>query len=399
MHVLSIIHHVGFGGPHNHNLRVIPLLEHLGIHTTVLLPDEPGNAAPRLRGAGIEVEQIPLSRLRLMVNPLVHLKYVGNLLREVDTIRHMIRARRIDLVQINGFINPQGAIAAKLERLPVVWQLLDDAAPFLVRLAMMPLVVWLADVLMTTGMEVARAHPRATSFGDQLITFFPPVDLSLFRPHPQTREAARDELGFAPYDFIVGTIGNINFQKNHLAFVRAAAELKRLRPHVRFLILGATTADHQRHMKAALLSEAAKLGLVLDKDLIILDPRDEVAKLAQTLDIFWLTSRWEGIPTAIEEAMALAIPVVAFNAGSICEAVEDGVTGFVVPAGGQAALIGASVRLIDDLQLRVTMGDIGRRRALERFGASCCAEVQARAFLMAVQQHSNGSRERISRVL
>ncbi len=51
MHVLSIIHYPIFGGPHNRNLRLAPVLAEQGVRTTVLLPDEPGNAAERLREA------------------------------------------------------------------------------------------------------------------------------------------------------------------------------------------------------------------------------------------------------------------------------------------------------------------------------------------------------------
>src|SRR6266851_21923 len=182
MRVLSILHYNGFGGPHNRNMRVIPLLETRGIHTTVLLPNEPGNAAQRLSERGIEIVQIPLGRVRRTLNPLIQAKCFGSYLREVPAIRRIIRERRIDLVQVNGFGNPQGAIAAKLERLPIVWQLLDVGFPVLFRRTMMPLVSRWADVLMSTGMVVARAHPGALKFGDRLVLFYPPVDIGLFKP-------------------------------------------------------------------------------------------------------------------------------------------------------------------------------------------------------------------------
>src|SRR5271155_491156 len=129
MQVLSVLHYNGFGGPHNRNMRVIPLLAARGIHTTVLLPIEPGDAAQRLAAAGIEIVQIPLGRPRLTLNPATHMKYFMGLSREVAAIRGVIRERAIDLVQINGFGNLQGAIAGKLEGKPVVSQILDVGYP------------------------------------------------------------------------------------------------------------------------------------------------------------------------------------------------------------------------------------------------------------------------------
>jgi|SRR6266851_5437230 len=118
MRVLSILHYNGFGGPHNRNMRVIPLLETRGIHTTVLLPNEPGNAAQRLSERGIEIVQIPLGRVRRTLNPLIQAKCFGSYLREVPAIRRIIRERRIDLVQVNGFGNPPlGEITERESRL------------------------------------------------------------------------------------------------------------------------------------------------------------------------------------------------------------------------------------------------------------------------------------------
>jgi glycosyltransferase involved in cell wall biosynthesis len=395
MRVLSVLHYNGFGGPHNRNMRVIPLLKKKGIHTTVLLPNEPGDAAQRLQAAGIETVKMPLGRPRLTCNPVTHVKFFMALPRETTAIRRVIREHGIDLVQINGFGNPQGTIAGKLEGKAVVCQILDIGYPMAYRIVMMSVLKRLADVLMSTGMAVARAHPGAISFGDRLVTFFPPVDTDLFTSDERTRTAARMELGLALDDLVIGTVASLNFQKNHPAFVRAAAELRRTFPKTRFVILGATRANRQM-LQAALARQGEKLGLRIGKDLIIRDPQNKVAQLAQAFDVFWLTSRWEGIPTSIEEAMALRVPVVAVDVGSVREAVEDGVSGLVVPPRDQAALIHATIRLVRDPQLRTAIGESARKFAVDRFDVKNCAEVHTRAFRKAMDhslahQRENGS--------
>src|SRR5438067_18684 len=100
--VLSIIHQPAFGGPHNRNTRLIPLLERYGFHTTVLLPDEPGDAAERMTASGIDVITMPLHRFRNTKDVRTHVGHALGFWPEIQEIRELIRERGFDLVQING---------------------------------------------------------------------------------------------------------------------------------------------------------------------------------------------------------------------------------------------------------------------------------------------------------
>lgn len=383
MRVLSVLHYASWGGPLNRNSRVAPILKERGIHTTVLLPDEPGDGAGRLRQRGLDVAQIPLQRLRNTYWPAVHVRYFAGLASEVRAIRTILREHKIDLVQINGLGNPQGAFAARAEGIPVVWQLLDVGYPAVVRRLAMALVVRIADVLMSTGIKVAQAHPGAMTFGERLVTFFPPVDVGVFKSDPEARKAARLELGIGADDLVVGTVGNINFQKDHPTFVRTAAQLKRKFPKARFVILGATLPNGLQ-VAEELYRCAREQGFTLGRDLIVKNPESHVPLLEQAFDIFWLTSRWEGIPTAVEEAMALGLPVVSMNVGAIDEAIDNGINGFIVPPGDTEAVLRATIPLIQKPQLRICVGEIARQRAERHFDVNVCADVHARAFEMAI---------------
>lgn len=385
MNLLHVVHYPVFGGPHNRALHLQRPLAARGWQTVVLLPDEPGTAADRLRSAGVEVVTIPLHRLREKKDPRVHLRFARDLPVEVARIRRLIHERSIDLVLVNGLVNPHAAIAARFEHVPVVWQLLDTRTPAALRQGMMPFVTRLADVVMTTGMEVACVHPGATALGDRLVSFFPPVDTALFRPDAERRALARAELGLQPGDVVIGNVSNVNPQKGHRTFIRAAAALRGERPGVRFVILGATYQNHAVYAEE-LWREASSLGLRLGHDLIVRDPGPRVAELAPAFDLFWLTSdpRSEGIPTVIEEAMAMAMAPVAVDVGAVREAVEDGVTGFVVPPLDPAAIAAATLRLLDDPALRVRMGKEARRQAVERFDTEVCADTHVRAFEVAI---------------
>jgi glycosyltransferase involved in cell wall biosynthesis len=115
-----------------------------------------------------------------------------------------------------------------------------------------------------------------------------------------------------------------------------------------------------------------------------------VSQLAPALDVFWLTSepRSEGIPTTVEEAMALGIPVVAADVGGVREIVDDGMTGFLVPSRDPEALVAATEPLLDDPARRRQMGEAARLRAEADFNLDRCADSHVIAFERAVEHRA-----------
>jgi glycosyltransferase involved in cell wall biosynthesis len=99
----------------------------------------------------------------------------------------------------------------------------------------------------------------------------------------------------------------------------------------------------------------------------LLGERDDVPELLAAADLFVLSSRSEGLPLSVIEAMAAGLPVVASAVGGIPELVVDGETGVLVPPGDARALASALRRLLADPQLRRQMGDAGRLRAQQLF--------------------------------
>ncbi len=379
---LMVIHYPFFGGPHNQALRLSGPLHDMGIDTTVVMPTGPGNAAERLGAAGIAVEQVNLHRLRARFDPRVHLAFLLGFLQDVRVLRRVIRERSIDVVEVNGLVNPQAAIAARLERVPVIWQLLDTRAPRSLRWALMPIVRLLADVVMTTGVEVARAHPGALALGNRLIPFVPPVDTDSFRPDQDARHVARRQLRVPEGSVAVGCVANITPQKGLEYFLEAAKQVSERRSEVRFILFGRKMETQAAYCERI---EATAALLTAQGRLAMLDPGDRVGSLLPALDIFLATSvrRSEGISTTVVEAMATGLPVVTTDVGALSEVVEDGVTGFVVPPLDVDRIVDAVLRLIDDEELRAEMGLIARSRALRQFGVLNCARTHARACAIA----------------
>lgn len=104
----------------------------------------------------------------------------------------------------------------------------------------------------------------------------------------------------------------------------------------------------------------------------------DVPRRLQEAGVFVLSSRTEGLPVCIIEAMRAGLPVIASAVGGIPELVDDGVSGLLVPPRDARALAEALSRLIENPGLAQSMGRAGRQRFLDHF--------QQEAMLLAVEQ-------------
>lgn len=164
-----------------------------------------------------------------------------------------------------------------------------------------------------------------------------------------------------PHAPVLGSVGRLDEQKGYELLVEALPDL----PGATAVVIG------EGPLRAALEARAAELG-VSDR-LRLPGWSDEARGSLPTFDVFVLPSRYEGLPLSIVEAMLAGLPVVATAVGSVAEAVEDGVTGFVVPPGDRAALVAALRKLLDDPELRLALGEAGRARARREFTARAMA--------------------------
>jgi glycosyltransferase involved in cell wall biosynthesis len=96
----------------------------------------------------------------------------------------------------------------------------------------------------------------------------------------------------------------------------------------------------------------------------------DVESFYNSLDLYVQASSAEGLSTAVLEAMARGIAVVATDVGGTCEAVVHEETGLLVPSGDAEGLAAAFHRLLGHSELRARMGEAGRARACAGFDVS-----------------------------
>lgn len=167
------------------------------------------------------------------------------------------------------------------------------------------------------------------------------------------------ELWLPPGSPTIGNVAALVPHKGQRYLVDAAPAVVRAVPDAHVLIFG------EGELRPALTRQIRHLGLEHRVQLVGFRP--DVLSLLKGLDVFVMCSLTEGLGTSILDAMAASRPVVGTTAGGIPEAVEDGVTGILVPPHNAAALATALLRLLGDEALRRRMGEAGLERVREQF--------------------------------
>ena len=173
------------------------------------------------------------------------------------------------------------------------------------------------------------------------------------------RAAFRAEFGIPEAALVIGTAGQLIPRKGHRYLLQAAAELRVSHPDFRLIIFGEGQLDNELRVQAAELG----LGEVAQ----FAGFRDDLDDFLGCIDIFAHPALAEGLGVATLKAAAAGVPVVAFDAGGVPEAVIDGETGLLVPAEDAAALRDAIAILLESSELRDRLGRAGRERMQNEF--------------------------------
>ena len=169
--------------------------------------------------------------------------------------------------------------------------------------------------------------------------------------------ALRSELGLGPNDPLAGMIGCLKPQKAPEDFVALAERVASVLPRARFVLAG------DGELRGAVETAIRHRGL--DGRVTLLGWRRDVAELLGDLDVLVLTSRWEGLPRVFPEAMASAVPVVAFRVDGAPEAIHDGIGGWLHDPGDLEGMARHVTELLADPARSRTMGAAGRERVSE----------------------------------
>jgi glycosyltransferase involved in cell wall biosynthesis len=220
-----------------------------------------------------------------------------------------------------------------------------------------------AGVIVAPEEEALRVR---STYGDIDIARIPnPVDLRVWRPYD--RVSARNDLGIPDEALVVGWHGRVEARKKGLdVLIDAWARMRGLTDNRGILLM--LGSGHDAHEVRRSLNER-DLRNVVWVDRYFHDPL-ELARLLSAADVYAFPSRHEGFPVAPVEAMACGLPLVATDASGIKDLLsgDERFGGVIVPREDPEALSTQLLRLLEDTELRVRLGDRALRRAQD-FGS------------------------------
>jgi glycosyltransferase involved in cell wall biosynthesis len=337
-----------YGGPQQVVYLVSALLER-GHDCTLVCPPESGvDTAAQLAG-------IPVRNLHCAGD--LDLSFAWRLVR-------LLKSSRPDLVHCHSRRGADmlGGLAAHFAAMPaVVSRRVDNTElramaalryrPFAKVVAISEAI---AAVLRGLGVDEARIEVIRSA-----------VDTGRYAT-PADCEAFRREFGIVPGTTLLAAAGQLIPRKGHRYLLQAIADLV---PHygpLRLIVFG------EGYLSNRLRAQAAALGL---GDVVqFAGFRADLDDVLPCFDVFVHPALAEGLGVAALKASAAGLPVVAFDAGGLREAVADGETGLLVPAGDVDALRDAIASLLRSPDLRERLGAAGSKRMQNEFSIATMAD-------------------------
>ena len=190
------------------------------------------------------------------------------------------------------------------------------------------------------------------------------------KPDPHYRDRLQD-LFPERRTAIVGAAGRLSPEKGFDILVQAAPAVVRQFPDIGFVLFG------EGGTRASLAAQVRASRL--ERHFVLAGFRPDLDQFIPCLDLLVLPSYTEGLPNVVLEALAAAVPVVATAVGGTPEVLEDGVSGYLVPAGEPVALANRIQDLLS-LPQRREFGRCGRQTVLQRFSFTAQAQAYQELF-------------------
>ena len=167
---------------------------------------------------------------------------------------------------------------------------------------------------------------------------------------------------FGTDDLIAGLVGRLERQKGFDHLLNAVSLIKDKTEGIRFAVIGSGS------LKDELIQKRNSLGL--DDKILFIDYKKNILDYVYNFDFMILTSLWEGLSYAVQEAMALSKPVIALtspNVSGVKEIIVNGETGYLIESDYENELAKYILVLANDINKRLKFGRASRDRETEFF--------------------------------
>lgn len=382
LHVVHIISGLLHGGAETvlHRLASTPTE---GIRHTVISMRSEGIFGPRLRAAGVEVTTLdmqgPFASMRGLLRLygllrrlqpdvvqtwMYHADLIGGLVARLAGIRAIawgIRNSGIDLAQSSRSSRVTAWFCARVSG-------------------------WVPGVIVACAQKAADVHVGWGYRADRMLVAPNGYDLAVWQPDADDRARLRAEWGIEAGAPLLGSMARWNPLKDHANLFAALALSVRAHPGLRCVLAGLGMSRDN----APMMAMARHYGLL--DHLIFLGRRDDVPVLMRALDVHVLSSRAEGFPNVVCEAMASGVVCVATDVGDA--ALIVGTHGWIVPPHDPVALsgaIGQAIQALGEPQLAERLQQ-ARDSVAARYSLQAMTERYAVIWRRLAQDYPNRSR-------
>jgi glycosyltransferase involved in cell wall biosynthesis len=373
--ILYVSHSAQLYGAEQSLLQLLKGLDRDRFSPVVVLPQE-GPLKQSIVDLGIPVEVVSsikpwLTRRSGIMRLLHHIGLVPLLVRSVWVLTRLVSRYHIDLIHTNSLVVIDGALAARLSRIPHIWharEVLACGSPYhflfgrFGRRAALSLISHLSEYVIAISSAVCSSLSQ-TDRVCKFVVVYNAVDASTFNS-PLPRATTRQRLDVPDGTYLVGEVARLTPVKGYEDFAKAAAMVRRVVPNTRFVAVGDALRESYRQEIAELIAD-----LGMEHSFSLLGFWQDVADIIAALDLLVLPSHYEPFGRALIEAMAAGKPVVGTNVGGIPEIIEDGVTGLLVAPGSPDELAEAITKILKNPELAQRMGAAGRESAMARFSS------------------------------
>lgn len=332
----------------------------------VVLPTD-GPLVNVLRQQHIETHVIeyPILR-RKYFNVRGIFRYLREYRKSCKSIFSVFANKKIDVIHVNTLAVLEGIYLKKLFNARLVWHVHEIITHPKVAYAVTSFLVGKFATQIIAVSNQVKKHLVASKMvpESKVKVIYNGIDTEKFRPH-QVSELLQQDFSLTSENLTVGMIGRLNSWKGQPTLLKAMIPILKENAKIKLIFVGGVF-EGEEHFRAELKQLIAQSGCA--EQIKLVDFRTDMPDVYQLFDVFCLPSTSpDPLPTVVLEAMASGKPVVGFKHGGVTEMVQDGVNGYLASVGDTHEFGMFIQKLLNDDELRESMGQASRKRAIEKF--------------------------------
>ena len=306
-----------------------------------------------------QVRFAPLIRFTRTINPLLLLKYFGNIFLTVKNILKIIRAENISLIHSNSTnAHIYGCLAGLIAGVPTIWHVRDYVSLGILGTLLEHFSTKIACVSKcVNGQKPFRYSKKAE-------VIYNGIDFAEWSPNSQVD--LWNKLGLDQDVLLIAQIGQLGPWKRHRDFILTAERVVQRFKRVHFLIVGSDlfgeNIQYIKELKQLILNKKMQPFFTFVKH------HERVIDIMSRIDVLFHPAVHEAFGRVIVEAMALKKPVIAINSCGPQEIIDTNRTGYLVDPGDVDAMSRKLLMLLEDKALRNKLGEAGRKYVKSHFG-------------------------------